>query len=156
MLLLTKLFYATLLASSVHAAPLVPRAATNNADLIEEVVLAATAVDRVKDLLADDPKNFVFNFVANVNKTGPGNGFVLENGLTTEVKATLPVSLDHVFICSVLSACSNTLPPFIHKARSTINLTPSVNKQFLSVASTAKIQVAHRSHKTFLPWTQVL
>src|SRR3954462_9169477 len=75
MLPLTKFFYATLLASSVYAAPLIRRDAANNMNLIEDLVLAATAVDRIKGLLADDPKNFVFNFVANVNKTGAGNGF---------------------------------------------------------------------------------
>jgi hypothetical protein len=40
---------------------------------------APTAVDRVKSLLANDPGNFVFNFIANTNKTGAGNRYPILN-----------------------------------------------------------------------------
>jgi hypothetical protein len=75
----SKLFYlcASFLISTAYAAPLISRAAINNTNLVNDLIMAATAVDRIKNLLADDPDNFVFDFVANVNKTGAGNGFAL-------------------------------------------------------------------------------
>jgi len=68
----TKLFSASLLTSWAYAAPLNSRAAVKNTNLVQDLISAATAVDRIKDLLADDPDNFVFDFAANTNKTGAG------------------------------------------------------------------------------------
>jgi hypothetical protein len=72
---LSNFFHVSLLISSIYAAPLIARAAANNKILIGDLISAQTAVDRVKGLLADDPQNFVFNFVANTKKTGAGNRY---------------------------------------------------------------------------------
>ena len=56
MSLLTKFFSAIPLASSIHAAPLISRAAAGNTSLIKDLMSATTAVDRIKNLLADDPE----------------------------------------------------------------------------------------------------
>jgi hypothetical protein len=76
---LSKIFHASLLISSIYAAPLIPRAAANNKILIGDLISSPTAVDRVKALLTDDPQNFVFNFIANTNKTGAGNRYPILN-----------------------------------------------------------------------------
>lgn len=123
---LIRLLYATLIASSVYAAPLIPRAAAVNIDLIRELVLAPTVVDRVKSLLADDPKNFVFNFVANTNKTGPGNRFPahrLEERLTSTGGRTVLAKRDvfPALIGTGISASMGFIGPcgmFYHSSRS--------------------------------------
>lgn len=83
------------------------------------------------------------------------SGFILENGLTTQVNATIPVSFELFFVCSHAKFRSNTQQPSILRVLSITNSTHNVNRPFLSVASTAKIQVRRRSRKTFSPWILV-
>ncbi|KAF4335182.1 hypothetical protein FBEOM_10967 [Fusarium beomiforme] len=96
------------------ASPLLPRA-TNNQNLMDKLITSVTEVQRVKALVMDNPKNFVFDFAANKTNTGAGpcgmntahthprgsefvvvvagtllSGFILENGLTDQVSTTLP------------------------------------------------------------------
>lgn len=69
MLLFTKFFAAILLASLIYTTPLISRAIAGNASLIKDLILVVTVVNRIKNLLTDDPQNFVFNFIVNTNKT---------------------------------------------------------------------------------------
>jgi hypothetical protein len=62
-----------------YAAPLIFHAAVNNTNLVQDIIMTATVVDRIKDLLTGGLDNFAFDFVANVKKMGTGNSFAFCN-----------------------------------------------------------------------------